>query len=273
MISTLKNELDNQRPVLYAGGTTSLTTGNKSGHWFICDGYASDNTFHFNLGWGGRCNGFYDCSDFMTDYYEINPVEWTIGIEPNWQQSTTVTLPATTIGTTPLTTNETWQASSIVAGSATNTPFVVPSGDNGRLVAVNSVKLLSGFKASAGSTFLARLYENNTGGLKSYIETMNDPIVTEQSELGEISIVDNSALSIDANPNPITNGNLTISASKEILGKVTIEIYDLVGQKVYTSKEDGLITKQINFSNFAKGIYMLKVSYNNNNVFTTKVLY
>lgn len=53
-ISMLKTELDNQRPMLYAGYNS-----NGGGHAFICDGYDSNNKFHFNWGWGGQANGFF----------------------------------------------------------------------------------------------------------------------------------------------------------------------------------------------------------------------
>ena len=279
LITILKNELDLKRPVLYSAGGTALTGINKGilwGHIFVCDGYLSDNTFHFNLGWGGDCNGFYDCTDLLftvanKTQMEINlGISWTIGIQPDWQTSETIA--ASTIGASPLTTNETWQASTIVAGSSTNTAFVIPSGDNGRLVGAQSVQLLPGFYAQSGSTFLGRTYLNNTGGLKEYIDTMNEPASTT-NESGEIAIVDNTALTIDAYPNPIINGNLTVSASKAITGKVVIELYDLLGVKVFSSTEDGLSSKQISFGSFAKGIYLLKISYNNTSIFSAKVLY
>ena len=50
----LKTELNNKMPVLYAGYNP-----NGGGHAFICDGYDSNNKFHFNWGWGGQANGFF----------------------------------------------------------------------------------------------------------------------------------------------------------------------------------------------------------------------
>lgn len=47
------NELANGRPVLYAG------SGNGGGHEFVCDGYATDGTFHFNWGWSGAYDGYF----------------------------------------------------------------------------------------------------------------------------------------------------------------------------------------------------------------------
>ena len=52
-IQMLKDELDNQRPVMYAG------YGSGGGHAFVCDGYDTGNFFHFNWGWGGVYDGYF----------------------------------------------------------------------------------------------------------------------------------------------------------------------------------------------------------------------
>jgi len=53
----LKNELNNHFPIYYSG------YNNEGGHAFICDGYDSDDLFHFNFGWGGYGNGYFLLSD------------------------------------------------------------------------------------------------------------------------------------------------------------------------------------------------------------------
>ena len=55
-ISMLKEDIDNRKPVLYGG------QGSSEGHAFVCDGYDSQNYFHFNWGWGS----------IGDDYYSIN---------------------------------------------------------------------------------------------------------------------------------------------------------------------------------------------------------
>ncbi len=50
----LVNNLDNARPIFYAGDPE-----NPPGHAFVCDGYQDEDYFHFNLGWGGSSNGYY----------------------------------------------------------------------------------------------------------------------------------------------------------------------------------------------------------------------
>lgn len=51
--SIVRNELDNGRPVQYAG------SGNGGGHSFVCDGYSSNGYFHINWGWGGYSDGYF----------------------------------------------------------------------------------------------------------------------------------------------------------------------------------------------------------------------
>ena len=52
-INMLKSDLDQSRPIQYRGN------GAGGGHSFVCDGYDSDNNFHFNWGWGGNCDAYY----------------------------------------------------------------------------------------------------------------------------------------------------------------------------------------------------------------------
>ncbi len=49
----LKEELNAGRPMYYSG------SNDEGGHAFVCDGYNSDDFFHFNFGWGGNSNGYY----------------------------------------------------------------------------------------------------------------------------------------------------------------------------------------------------------------------
>lgn len=48
----LKTELNNAQPILYHGSGTGS-------HAFVCDGYDSQDYFHFNFGWSGSYNGYY----------------------------------------------------------------------------------------------------------------------------------------------------------------------------------------------------------------------
>lgn len=72
-VNVLKTELNAARPIHYRG------SGSQGGHSFICDGYNNSNLFHFNWGWGGNNDGFYDINTtiFADSQMAI------IGIEPN----------------------------------------------------------------------------------------------------------------------------------------------------------------------------------------------
>ncbi len=49
----IRSELEGNRPVLYAG------FGNGGGHAFVCDGVDNSDLFHFNWGWGGYEDGYF----------------------------------------------------------------------------------------------------------------------------------------------------------------------------------------------------------------------
>lgn len=62
----IKTELNAARPVLYNGQASD------GGHIFVCDGYDSNGLFHFNWGWGGASDGYFELS-------ALNPNDLGIG--------------------------------------------------------------------------------------------------------------------------------------------------------------------------------------------------
>lgn len=62
----LKQELDLARPIMYAGFGKN-DDGSFYGHSFVCDGYDTDDYFHFNFGWSNYCDGFYDLDHIETN--------------------------------------------------------------------------------------------------------------------------------------------------------------------------------------------------------------
>ena len=77
--SLLKNELDNKRPVLYSG------SGSSGGHAFICDGYDTNDYFHFNWGWGGSYDGYFSLTALAPGYFYdfTQDQKAVIGITPD----------------------------------------------------------------------------------------------------------------------------------------------------------------------------------------------
>lgn len=54
LISIIKKDLDELRPVPYSGSSSDGIN-----HALVCDGYTTNNYLHFNYGWGGSYDGFY----------------------------------------------------------------------------------------------------------------------------------------------------------------------------------------------------------------------
>lgn len=52
----LRRNLDSKHPLLYAGFDENAG----SGHAFVCDGYRDSSLFHFNWGWSGLYNGYFN---------------------------------------------------------------------------------------------------------------------------------------------------------------------------------------------------------------------
>ncbi|HNW89428.1 MAG TPA: C10 family peptidase [Bacteroidales bacterium] len=57
----LRSELDNKRPIQYAGY-------GEGGHAFVCDGYQGTDFFHFNWGWGGAYDGYFYVDNLNPGY-------------------------------------------------------------------------------------------------------------------------------------------------------------------------------------------------------------
>lgn len=68
-LGLLKNQLDQQQPVLYSAYSTG--SGNV-GHAFVCDGYDANDLFHFSWGWGGTGDGFFAFGNLNPNGYDLN---------------------------------------------------------------------------------------------------------------------------------------------------------------------------------------------------------
>lgn len=96
-IEMIYHELSVGRPVYYAGFSHT------NGHAFVCDGYSPGGFFHFNWGWGGYCNGYFQLTalspyspNFLGDNYDYNDV--ITGITPLGNSDENTIPRLTTIG-------------------------------------------------------------------------------------------------------------------------------------------------------------------------------
>ena len=77
-IELLKNELDNARPMVYGGFSSS------GGHAFVCNGYNANNYFHFNWGWGGNYDDYFYINSLNPGSHNYSQNQQAlVGIEPN----------------------------------------------------------------------------------------------------------------------------------------------------------------------------------------------
>ncbi len=82
------NELNDHRPIIYSANDGIVGEG----HAFICDGYDSENRFHFNWGWRGEGNGWFLLDSMQPDVrwgdpdysYEIFLTSMLTGIAPDF---------------------------------------------------------------------------------------------------------------------------------------------------------------------------------------------
>lgn len=64
----LKTDLDQGLPIQYGSQP----------HSFVCDGYDTDDNFHFNWGWGGVYDGWFSIDDLTPSTYDLNNNETAI---------------------------------------------------------------------------------------------------------------------------------------------------------------------------------------------------
>lgn len=77
--SLIKAEIDAGRPVSY-----SALDATNGGHQFILDGYGTEDTFHFNFGWCGGCDGLYRIDALNPAEYHLNLGQTAIiGLKPD----------------------------------------------------------------------------------------------------------------------------------------------------------------------------------------------
>ena len=56
-LTLVRDDLEKQHPVYYSG------ISGQGGHAFVCDGFDNNGLFHFNFGWNGDGNGFFNLND------------------------------------------------------------------------------------------------------------------------------------------------------------------------------------------------------------------
>ncbi|MHB9139067.1 MAG: C10 family peptidase, partial [Victivallaceae bacterium] len=182
-------------------------TDDGSGHAVIIDGYNSaDDTFHFNMGWGGSCDGWYMLSDLPYDYDVIDGIVYDIYLSE--QQVVAISV------------------QDVVAGeSADNGIFrITRNGDTTNALTVNFTTdgtATSGidYTLKNGSTALTSSVVIAAG--QSYVDVtlgVIDNLVPESTETAVINLTANAAYTLGAT----TSATINITDNDVALPTVTI---------------------------------------------------
>lgn len=79
----VKRELDEGRPILYAGASKKGSGSDAAGHAFVIDGYDTGGKVHVNWGWSGTSDGYFDITTLdMGDYAFTETQSMIYGIKP-----------------------------------------------------------------------------------------------------------------------------------------------------------------------------------------------
>ena len=274
--STLvRDNLDEGKPLLYAG--ENETSGH--GHAFVCDGYRSDNTFHFNWGWRGLYNDYwlvlsslsfssYDYSDKQKAIFDIYPsnyydyCDFSLSLEVYFSLYIFSSNPSIAVPRTFSVLQSVNRNSSLDAMYRT-----IPDGASIEYVAHKKVILVDGFHAEEGSHFSAYidecekceeedLRENHNGDKKSFEQT--EPLMTTSNIADKVYII----------PNP-NQGSFYVTLSNnedEITG---IKVFDTMGKIIYSNNRFN--GGEVILPNAKHGLYYVVVTLKNKTI-TEKII-
>jgi hypothetical protein len=280
-IGRIKRNLDNGRPLIIGLG------GNGGGHFVVCDGYDSDDYFHFNWGWPGYWNnsaGMYqdDIWFTMDNIYDNDGTypnglkDYIYAIYPSGNfdycdYNVTLTNASQDIPKYP---------TNLTVDFGNTTDNTIASGQNVTYVAHNSIVIKPGFKAEAGSHFVARIEPcNNCNSVKVAVKSLKNGVEVEEElyiavgdneeeqPMGESKTISEEP---QIYPNP-TTGLLTIITTNGNSRIQTIELYNTQGAKQFTFNGNHGSFQEIDISHLPSQMYVLKV-YVNGQVFTKKLI-
>lgn len=289
----LKSDLDKGWPIYYAG------SGDGGGHAFVCDGYDSDNKFHFNWGWNGQCN---DSWWIVTELYPNNNnysynQAAIFNIHPSGTQDyCNFNFPLvlhyhmyyTTYGnTTPAPYQNVPKTFTKLTSVPNSSQYpsswrTIPSGATAEYVAHEEVLLEDGFEAMQGSNFQVYITpcyacENNkatpivSNPLEKEKKNYTNPEIANSviQPIEETSFAtENPTLSIYPNP---TNGtfHIKLENTEEFITQVYIN--NMLGTEMFR-KNNLQNDESINIATLPAGLYVVNVITNSGKIYFGKLV-
>lgn len=289
-IGRIKNNLNHSWPVIYKGRSSVL---NGYGHAFVCDGYNSDNLFHFNFGWGGDCDGFFTLDNLTPNNFIFNYHQGAIFyIYPSSAQDyCDFELPLwvhyyeyynISGNSTPLPYQNVPKTFTRLVSVPDTLNFpsswrTIPVGAAAEYVAHEEIVLQNGFLAEEGSDFYAHIVPcpSCSGNSAQSMATgntlppMNDTYMPSQQDSSGTSLSESQVEQrLQVWPNPVS-GTLHIQlpdAEKEVVG---ISVCDLLG-RVMLQKENFSTKTDLDVSMLSRGMYIIQVRTLEGNNMTAK---
>lgn len=285
----LKTELDNERPILYAG------FGSVGGHAFVFDGYDENDMFHINWGWGGMSNGYFTVDNLAPSALGIgggggnfnDGQQALIKIEPsqpgdtlNMVLNAPLTISESSIqkGTSFSVSAKIWNRGTFDFGGilgaavyrASDSDFVsyVQYYSNQILINGSDTTLVfnnSNANMAAGSYFVKAIYRPE--GATSWFVLPDDNGFTNKVSLTITDTtppptgINNVELekSFTVYPNP-AHAKVFVSM-KNFTGKVNaFQLLNLQGQQVSTTEKSNTSLVEIPVNHLAQGIYYLRIT-------------
>ena len=280
----LKNDLDNGYPVYYRGDDGY----GLDAHTFVCDGYDSENNFHFNWGWNGNWNSWYVVDQLYPGGHVYNSKQAAVfNIHPNTTQDyCSFEIPLRThyhfyydvYGDTTLAPYANVPKTFTCLVSVPNDPQypvtwrTIPTGATSEYVAHVEVLLQDGFLAEAGSDFYAHIAPCEsceagrvTGEMSDVVGGGDNPADTlpaPKSLQTEVSSADDAGVSdtpLRIWPNPTDDLLFVELCGAEI---ASVALYDLQG-RIMTGVCDTPLQKAtttLNMKSVPAGVYVLRVT-------------
>lgn len=226
----LKNEINNKRPVLYAGWESGVSIG----HVFICDGYDENGLFHFNWGWGGYLDGYY-CVNAPLGYKLDNNVIANIKPENNIEESPEHILTSLSLYKDTVLRNEQIGVNFYVKEANVHNResnyYVALYSQTNEFVTIISQKVNGGYyckidRSVPAGTYKIEILEKNNGNYEKVKKspTVNDVYLTVKNELKNHNLSMNS---IGCNPSwgyPDAEVNITVGFINKLSSEAYIQI-------------------------------------------------
>ncbi|MDR1180549.1 MAG: C10 family peptidase [Bacteroidales bacterium] len=276
----MKTDLNNGRPIIYG----SLGLGDA--HYWVCDGYDSDDYFHFNWGWLGDWDGWYTINglsdvghynisqEALFNIYPDNTQNYCNYYHPLWIhyymyytiQGETSPPPYSNVPKTFT------RLESVPSGNGFPTSWhTIEPGQNSTYIAHKEITLLPGFHAKAGSYFVAQIdpcemcnsvnrsllsntLEDETTDWNSFLDTSSLSMY-HKSNSNQNNQTDIKSETITLYPNP-NSGSFTIGINN-VHEIEQIEVINVLGQVVYNVQKPNNTT--VNLPVGTKGTFFVKI--------------